>query len=123
MATFFDLQLSKKDFEYYNTVNIFFHVLYIVLILGVAFVNILYVHYLIVLIHLFICIILMIKFGPFNNEGVYINEYEKKFIFSGSVILLLNIIIYEIGIGIDVEKWKSRINNIPTNSLRSFSGI
>jgi hypothetical protein len=111
MNTFFDLHLSKKEFDYYNTVNIFFHVLYIILILGVAFVNIVYVHYVIVLIHLFICIVLMIKFGPFKNGGVFINEYEKKFIFSGSVILLINVLIYEIGIKIDVNKWKGRIES------------
>lgn len=108
--TLFDIHLSKKEFEYYNLVNIFFHFLYIVLILGVAFVNIIYVHYVIVMIHLFICIVLMMKFGPFKNGGVFINEYEKKFIFSGSVILLINVIIYEIGIKIDVNKWKNRID-------------
>jgi hypothetical protein len=111
MNTFFDIHLSKKDFEYYNTINIFLHILYIVLILGVAFVNIIYVHYLIIIVHLFICIFLMVKFNPFRNGGVLINEYEKKFIFSGSVILLINIIIYEIGIKIDVDKMKTRIDN------------
>lgn len=106
----FDIHLSKKEYEYYNTINIFLHILYIILILGVAFVNIIYVHYLIIIVHLFICIFLMIKFNPFKNGGIFINEYEKKFIFSSSVILLINVIIYEIGITVDVNKIKNYID-------------
>jgi hypothetical protein len=52
----------------------------------------------------------MAKFNPLKNGGIFINEYEKKFIFSGSVILLLNIIIYEIGISLNVDKLKTHID-------------
>jgi len=110
MNAVFDLHLSKKEYEYYNTINIFLHFLYIFLILGVAFVNIKYVHYLIIVVHLFICVFLMVKFNPLKNGGIFINEYEKKFIFSSSIILLINVIIYEIGIKVDVNKVKSHID-------------
>jgi hypothetical protein len=110
MNTVFDIHLSKKEYEYYNTITIFLYFLYVFLILGVAFVNIIYVHYLIIIIHLFICVVLMIKFNPLKNGGIFINEYEKKFIFSSSIILLINVIIYEIGFTVDVNKVKSHID-------------
>lgn len=120
MNPFFDIHLSKKEYEYYSSINIFLHVLYVILILGVAFVNIVYVHYLIILVHLLICAFLMVKFNPFKSGGTFINEYEKKFIFSGSVILLINIMIYEVGISLNVDKVKGYIDSFKE---RIFSSL
>lgn len=111
-----DIHITKKQYDYYSYLNIFINFLYFTLIFGVAFVNATYVHYVIVFIHVLICLFLLAKFNRFVSGGVFIQEYEKKFIFSGAAILLLNIFIYEVGISLKIDKikewieiWKSKL--------------
>jgi len=107
-----NVNINKKEYTYFWYMNLFLHILYFLLILGVAIVNIKYVHYLIVLVHISICGFLMIKFNRFLPGGVTVNEYEKYFIFNASVILLINILIYELGISLDIDKVKNYIDNL-----------
>ena len=110
MTTNFNIHITKNQYYYYRYLNIFLHILNYVLIFGIAFINILYVHYFIVFVHICICGFLMIKFNRFIKGGITINQYEKKIIYSVSFILLTNIIIYEFGISLDIDKIKSYID-------------
>lgn len=121
----FSLTLTKKQYDYYYYVTAAIQLLYFLLLIGFSLVNINYVRYAIISIHTIICLFLLIKFNRFIDGNVDINIYEKKFIFNGSLILLINILIYEFGvltfiqnqnikIKIDafVEKVKEKIRNI-----------
>ncbi len=107
---FFNIQINKREYEYFWYINVFLQLLYFALILGTAFINITYVHYIIASVHIFICIFLMLKFNRFLSGGITVNEYEKKFIFTASFILLINIFIYELGISLDVNKLRMYID-------------
>ena len=54
----------------------------------------------------------MLKFNRFLSGGVTVNEYEKKFIFTASAILLINILIYEVGISLNIDKVKTYIDKL-----------
>lgn len=116
MVNNYDIHISKKLYNYYSYLNIFLTLTYFILILGITIIDVKFVRYLIVIIHIFICVFLMIKFNYFTKGNIYIYEYDKKFIFSGSLILLLNLFIYELGISLNtnnitsfIEKWKSKL--------------
>jgi len=119
MINFSDIHINKKEYNYFWYINLFLQILYIALILGIAFVNINYVHYLIVSVHIFICLVLMLKFNRFIKKEVTVNKYEIKFIFTASTILLVNILIYEFGIFFNIENIKTYIDKYKQN----FNGL
>jgi hypothetical protein len=90
--------LTKKQYIYYSYTVLLFQILYFSLLIGFSFVDIQYVRFVIVLVHVVICLFLLLKFNRFINKPVDINIYEKKFIFGGALILLINIFIYEFGV-------------------------
>jgi hypothetical protein len=94
----FDIHITKTHYKYYYYTNIFLHVLYFLLILGFSIISITYVRYIILIAHVLICLFIMIKFNRFTDGGVLVNVYEKKIIFSGAAILLINMLLYEFGI-------------------------
>lgn len=90
--------ITKSHYDYFFYLNISINILYFLLIIGFEFINIIYVQILILFVHISICIFLMLRFNRFVNGNVLVNMYEKKLIFSGSFILLINILIYQLHI-------------------------
>ena len=90
--------ITKSHYDYFFYLNISINILYFLLIIGFEFINIIYVQILILFVHISICIFLMLRFNRFVNGNVLVNMYEKKLIFSGSLVLLINILIYQLHI-------------------------
>jgi len=59
----------------------------------------------------------MIKFNRFIKGSILVNEYEKKFIFDVSFILLINILIYELGISLNLDKVKPYIDELKSKII------
>jgi len=85
MFNFTDIHINKREYNYFWYINFFLQII-------------------------FICLILMLKFNRFINNEITVNKYEKKFIFTASTILLLNILIYEFGIFFNIERLKNYID-------------
>ena len=65
--------------------------LYIVALLGISFFSPKYLSYLREIIKIYISLLLIYKFNPFfsQNKTNYINEFDRKIVFSAGVYLLL----------------------------------
>ena len=117
----FDIHITKRRYKYYNYLSVLLYLSNFILIFGIAIINLKYVQYFIILIHISISLFLMLKFNRFIKGGITINEYEKKIIFSASFILLINIFIYQIGISSDIVKANDYISKIKSKLFDYFS--
>jgi len=117
----FDIHITKKRYKYYNYLSVLLYLSNFILIFGIAIINLNYVKYFIIFIHISISLFLMLKFNRFIKGGITINEYEKKIIFSASFILLINIFIYQIGISSDIVKANDNISKIKSKIFAYFS--
>ena len=117
----FDIHITKKRYKYYNYLSVLLYLSNFILIFGIAIINLKYVQYFIIFIHISISLFLMLKFNRFIKGGITINEYEKKIIFSASFILLINIFIYQIGISSDIVKANDNISKIKSKIFNYFS--
>ncbi len=117
----FDIHITKKRYKYYNYLSVLLYLSNFILIFGIAIINLKYVQYFIIFIHISISLFLMLKFNRFIKGGITINEYEKKIIFSASFILLINIFIYQIGISSDIVKANDNISKIKSKIFDYFS--
>jgi hypothetical protein len=86
---------------YFFFLQFILYILYFILFLGVFTMNPLYVHYLAIAVHLFICVFLMIRFNPFTISEL--QPMDTRIIFGSSILLLINVVFVELGIIIDVK--------------------
>lgn len=80
--------------HYYITTVGTFHVLYFLVLFGILSFNTNLLSGFNVLIQLFICLFLMIRFHPFRKHEL--REYDSKIIFGSAAFLLLNLGVVEI---------------------------
>ena len=69
---------------------------YFLIFFGVLGVNISYIHYLSIFVHVFICLFLIIRFNPFIIH--VLRPYDGNVIFGSAILLLFNVVFTEIGI-------------------------
>jgi len=89
---------TKNTYNIYSYSIFFIYLSYILIFFGISIININYIHYFLICVHILLCIFLFKRFNIFNNETLQIDKYEKRFIFSVAIILLINTLVYEVGI-------------------------
>jgi len=78
------------------------YVLYVVLFLGLFYVNPTYVHWLSSAVHLAICIFLLFRFHPFKKHDL--RPFDSTIIFGCALFLFINIVITDIGVSYIEQK-------------------
>ena len=96
-------QMLEKTKNYFYFFHFLLLLLYVVLFFGLFRVNLQYLHYLTVGVHIYICFFLIIRFNFFVKRDV-LTEFDKFVIFSSSVLLLVNTLFSEIGLNKDYLK-------------------
>lgn len=84
--------------------NIFVWILYILVGLGVYFVNPHFLHGLVTIFHILICIFLLVKFNAFTKPKL--DSSDTSIIFMSAILLLSNVVLSELGLN------KMKIENV-----------
>lgn len=97
--------------NHFQILNATFYILYALLVLGFAVLNIEYLMILKTIIHSFICLFLIVRFHPFREHAL--SRTDSNIIFSAAIILLINMgVINSIYSYMEKYKIEKRISNI-----------
>ena len=80
-------EIIKKPLYLFLFVSI--HVLYVVAYFGILNYNVKYIDYFNIILQLFICTFLIIRFHPFRKH--HLKEFDANIIFGSAVYLLINL--------------------------------
>jgi len=83
-----DIILDKSAY-YYVYLIIFLHAVYVLIFIGLVSVNQAYLRYLNVIMQLFVCVFLIIRFFPMRKQRL--KEYDGTIIFGSATFLLMNL--------------------------------
>lgn len=88
-------RLSEKQKEniYYTSVNILY-ILYFLTFLGFSYLNEKYVHMFSVIMQVTICVLLILRFNPYNEHQL--TNFDKTLIISAASFLLFNLFVTQI---------------------------
>lgn len=88
--------ISNVSYPLYIAMIVILNITYILLALGILCKTPEYLHTLSLALHVFVCMFLIIRFHPFTKSVM--SPYDKDIIFGSAIILLENVIFYELGI-------------------------
>lgn len=110
MQSFMDTILTFVG-NHFQIINASFYILYALLVLGFAVLNIEYLMIFKTIIHSFICLFLIVKFHPFREHTL--SKTDSNIIFSAAVILLINMgVVNSIYSYMEKYKIERRVSNI-----------
>jgi hypothetical protein len=72
------------------------YISYFLIFFNVIKIDVIYIHYLTILVHLFVCAFLIIRFNPIVKHELHKND--SNIIFGSAVILFFNVIFSELGL-------------------------
>lgn len=116
-------KLLLKSYKPFLALIILAHILYVITLLGIIYINPEYIHMLNVITQSFICIFLLVRFHPYRDHKI-IHKYDISIIFGSATLLLSNLFATEISktfVGKYINQFSKNIQtNIRNNIHNGF---